>query len=53
MLSRADGKQKSVLFQDREGFVQPDAFVVSRLLATGNRVYFVGHNAVYAVECSP
>jgi outer membrane protein assembly factor BamB len=53
MLSRADGKQKSVLFQDREGFVQPDAFVVSRLLAHGNRVYFVGHNAVYAVECSP
>jgi outer membrane protein assembly factor BamB len=52
MLSRADGTQKAALFLDREGFVQPDAFVVSRLLGHGSRVYFVGRNAVYAVECS-
>jgi outer membrane protein assembly factor BamB len=52
MIGRSDGKEKAALFLDREGFVQPDAFVVSRLLAHGSRVYFVGRNAVYAVECS-
>lgn len=52
MLNRSSGKQAAALFLDREGFVQPDAFVVSRLLAHGNRVYFVGYKAVYAVECT-
>jgi outer membrane protein assembly factor BamB len=52
MLSRSDGKQHAALFLDREGFVQPGAFVVSRLLAHQNRVYFAGYDAVYAVECS-
>lgn len=52
MLNRSDGKQAAALFLDREGFVQPDAFVVSRLLAHGGRVYFVGYKAVYAVECT-
>ena len=52
MLNRSDGAQEATLFLDRDGFVQPDAFVVSRLLSHGERVYFVGHKAVYAVECS-
>lgn len=52
MLDRRTGKQKATLFLDEEGFVQPDAFVVSRLLAYGGRVYFVGWHSVYAVECS-
>ncbi|HEX6368112.1 MAG TPA: PQQ-binding-like beta-propeller repeat protein [Longimicrobium sp.] len=52
MLRRSDGEQKATLFLDREGFVLPDEFVVSRLLSHRGRVYFVGYKAVYAVECS-
>lgn len=52
MLHRATGEQKAALFLDRDGFVQGDAFVVSRLLAHGGRVYFVGWKSVYAVECT-
>ena len=51
MLERATGKPKAVLFLDRHG-IPTDSHVVSRLLAHGGRVYFVGSNAVYAVECT-
>lgn len=50
-LRRSDGSEKASLFLDEWGFVQGNQFVVSRLLARGNRVYFVGYQAVYAVEC--
>ncbi|HEY0024785.1 MAG TPA: PQQ-binding-like beta-propeller repeat protein [Longimicrobium sp.] len=52
MFNRSSGKQEAALFLDEWGYVQPDAFVVSRLLSHGARVYFVGYKAVYAVECS-
>jgi outer membrane protein assembly factor BamB len=51
LLRRSDGAQKATLFLDREGFVLPDEFVVSRLLSHGGRVYFVAYRNVYAVEC--
>ncbi|HEY7766576.1 PQQ-binding-like beta-propeller repeat protein [Longimicrobium sp.] len=52
MLNRSTGKQEAALFLDEWGYVQSNDFVVSRLLSHGGRVYFVGNNAVYAVECS-
>jgi outer membrane protein assembly factor BamB len=52
MLNRSSGQQEAVLFLDRDGFVQSDDFVVSRLLSHGGRVYFVSYKAVYAVECT-
>lgn len=50
-LRRSDGAEAASLFLDEWGFVQPDEFVVSRLLAHGGRVYFVAYRHVYAVEC--
>jgi outer membrane protein assembly factor BamB len=52
MLDRATGERKAALFLDRDGSVGSDEFVVSRLLAHGSRVYFVGWKNVHAVECS-
>lgn len=51
MLRRSDGREMATLFLDRDGFVRASQFVVSRLLAHGERVYFVGHDGVYAVRC--
>jgi outer membrane protein assembly factor BamB len=49
-LRRSDGKEVASLFLDRNGSVGNE-WVRSRLLAHGNRVYFVGNRAVYAVSC--
>jgi outer membrane protein assembly factor BamB len=50
-LRRGDGDETASLFLDEWGYVQADEFVVSRLLAHGGRVYFVGYRHLYAVEC--
>jgi outer membrane protein assembly factor BamB len=51
MLRRSDGAETANLFLDESGFVEPTRFVVSRLLAHQGRMYFVGQDGVYAVEC--
>lgn len=51
LLRRSDGEERANLFLDIDGMVQPDEFVVSRLLSHRGRVYFVGYKYVYAVEC--
>jgi outer membrane protein assembly factor BamB len=50
MTNRSDGKVLATLFIDETGAVG-SRFVQSRLLSHGNRVYFVGSDGVYAVEC--
>lgn len=49
-LRRSDGKEVASLFLERDGTVGSE-WVRSRLLAHGDRVYFVGNKAVYAVSC--
>jgi outer membrane protein assembly factor BamB len=50
MLRRSDGQLKARLFVAWDGTVG-DEWVRSRLLAHGDRVYFVGNKAVYSVRC--
>jgi outer membrane protein assembly factor BamB len=52
MLDLKSGASKAALFQDEDGFVQGDAFVVSRLVGRNGRAYFVGYDGVYAVDCT-
>ncbi|HEX8395648.1 MAG TPA: PQQ-binding-like beta-propeller repeat protein [Longimicrobium sp.] len=50
MANRSDGKVVATLFLDAQGSVT-GGYVKSRLHAQGNRIYFVGSDAVYAVKC--
>ncbi|MBB4634872.1 PQQ-binding-like beta-propeller repeat protein [Longimicrobium terrae] len=50
MVRRSDGHVLATLFLDENGSVG-SSYVISRLQARGNRVYFVGNDAVYAVTC--
>ena len=50
MANRTNGRVLATLFLDAQGSVT-GSYVKSRLLAQGNRVYFVGNDAVYAVKC--
>jgi outer membrane protein assembly factor BamB len=49
-LRRSDGQITGNLFMEWDGTVGNE-WVRSRLLSHGNRVYFVGNKAVYAVSC--
>jgi outer membrane protein assembly factor BamB len=50
MARKSDGKIIATLFFTEQGALGP-SHVRARLHAQGNRVYFVGNDAVYAVSC--
>lgn len=50
MASKADGRILATLFLDAQGSLG-SSYITSRLHSHGNRVYFVGNDAVYAVSC--